>query len=1102
MSSSSSNASRGPGRNRDDAFQVDFWLVLGCFFLSGFAALVYQTAWMRQFAVVFGTSELAIATVLAAYMAGLAIGAGIAGRFVRRVSRPVLVYGILEVGIAIGAVLVPFGIQAARGLQAMMIGGQPELPHAGGLTQPLFYVSVAFVLLLVPTACMGATLPLLTRYAVKRNEQVGGRVGALYSINTFGAVAGTLSAGFLLLPYLGLFETTLIAVAANVAVFGIAVWLERRSTGGSVVDSEDGEVRSEESGAAELRSDPSRGWILPAMLVSGMVAFTYEVMWSRLLGHVIGGSVFAFCTMLAAFLTGITLGSAVASRWAKRRDRAVWGFAVCQLGCALASMLTYAFIDRIPGIADRLGAGADSGPYLFANAALCGLVLLPSTIFIGGTYPFGVRILAGSADDAGPASGRVYAWNTIGSVAGALLSGFWIVPAFGFDGTIRACVAVSLTLAAGAALTAVQVRPRWRIGWAVGCAAILAAFHPGLPERVLATSPLIDQSFHGKVIFHQVGRSSTVRMTDANGYYLIQNNGLPEAIVGMKGTPPFGGGLHRWLTLLPILARPDAESVLVIGFGGGIAVDRIPSSVRHIDVIELEPEVIEANRRIAHVREFDPLSDPRVRVILNDARGALALSDRKYDIIVSQPSHPWTAGASHLYTQEFMQLAREHLHEDGVFLQWLSADFLDEDLFRSLGATLLSVFENVRMYQPTSTALFLLSSNAPLEPESQLVRTGEPLRSHFHVYSRLPIPSVSELVATLTLDEEGLRELCADGKINTDNRNRLAFFTAPNKNKDDGESLSRFCRRVDPLINRDSSIYADPTLQRQINPGTVIRRICTIGHWDRAEEYADSVPRPGQKLYLKALISRSIGDVNQTRRLARGAIEKDPLSNEARFLLCEQHANEFLAGRVPEDVRLAYELLQDPEKAVFEGIQAMLSDDFETLARLEPRLSQTPSDRLAYVFSLYCRAAWRSVPGNHPESWLRAQDAIELVDQAMAIWRRNQGYMMRVNAAVIADEPAVMLETSRQYARNLLHDADTEEMLAVARDHLAVLRRIVGKLQTDPRSNRKLAGDVGEFLEEAVSKINGIAAGHALPDLPDSVPNASPILPASFETGP
>ena len=321
--------------------------VLLCFFLSGFAALLYQTAWTREFSFVFGTSELAVATVLAGYMGGLSLGAAVAGRLAHRVRRPVWVYGLLELGIAVTALALPLAMQGVRAITVWAFAQPEGPPAAGGVAVTLFTLTASFVILVIPTALMGATLPLLSRHAVHRDNQIGSRVGVLYAINTLGAIAGTIVAGFALLPALGLHQTVLVGVGVNAGVFVLAALLAR-GEGSRVFERSD-------------RPTAVRGqrahWILPLILVSGMVSFSYEVLWTRLLGQILGGSVYAFSTMLASFLTGITLGSALAARFARDPERSATGFAWSQLFVAVFSLAAFHLVDRLPSWVVQWDAG-------------------------------------------------------------------------------------------------------------------------------------------------------------------------------------------------------------------------------------------------------------------------------------------------------------------------------------------------------------------------------------------------------------------------------------------------------------------------------------------------------------------------------------------------------------------------------------------------------------------------------------------------------------------------------------------------------------------------------------------------------------------------
>ena len=392
---------------------IRFLLLQLCFFLSGFAALLYETAWTREFAFIFGTSELAVSAVLAAYMAGLALGAAVAARFAHRIARPILAYGVIELGIGVGALLVPFAIRGLMSLYVGWLGGLSDVPEEVSLLSALFHLAGAFIVLIPCTALMGATLPLLARHAVRSDDQVGPRIGLLYSVNTVGAIGGALTAAFFLLPEFGLRQTIYVGAGLNGLVFLSAAALSRVAAPRS-----------------DMAAQASRGpfLILPLIAVSGMVSFIYEVLWVRLLGYVLGGSTAAFATMLASFLLGIALGSALASPLAKKSSSAGTGFAVVQVGVAFFAILTFSLTEFLPGWARALGASPEA---LMPGALLSVLILLPVTICVGATFPFAVRILAQDASDAAAASARVYAWNTLGSIVGSVGAGFFFASLVG-----------------------------------------------------------------------------------------------------------------------------------------------------------------------------------------------------------------------------------------------------------------------------------------------------------------------------------------------------------------------------------------------------------------------------------------------------------------------------------------------------------------------------------------------------------------------------------------------------------------------------------------------------------------------------------------------
>ena len=613
--------------------------VATCFFLSGFAALVYQAAWLKKLGIVFGTSHIAVATVLAAYMAGLAGGAALAARYSARIRRPVLVYGILEAIIGVSALLVPFLLGGAQWLLMVLYGGQPEPVAATGGAQTLYYLVATFLVLAVPTGAMGATLPLLARYAVSEDRQVGPRIGLLYGINTLGAVVGALVAGFALLPYFGLLGTLLVGAAVNVLVFLVAVYLARGETAPAPP-------------SVELvdRPEPRWHWIMPLMLVSGAVSFALEVLWTRLLTHLFGGTVYAFSVMLACFLAGIALGGLGAGRLAANRRVAARYFVVAQILIAGLSWGSYLLMEQwIPG-----GLG------LLGRALHAFVVIVPSTFFIGATYPLAVRLACPDAESSAGVAGRIYAWNTIGAIVGSLLAGFWLLPALGFGASLKVAMLTSLAIALVAGwLSTPRLRAEPAVA-AVLLAVVVIAVHPARPERVIYAQ-LGEVENSGHEYFYGVGRSATVLMREVEGFINLSSNGLSESAVGRKGMPPFNLS-QKWLAGLPALARPEAESMLIIGYGGGIAAEGVAPHIRDVDIVELEPMIIRANETVSGLRGFDPLNDPRITVVLNDARNAMALTGKRYDIVVSQPFSPvdrWRSAPVHAGVSSVIQTASQ-----------------------------------------------------------------------------------------------------------------------------------------------------------------------------------------------------------------------------------------------------------------------------------------------------------------------------------------------------------------------------------------------------------------------------------------------------------
>ncbi len=1029
--------------------------VVACFVLSGFAALLYQTAWMRQFSLVFGTSELAVAAVLSAYMGGLAVGAAIAAKYVDRIRRPVLFYGLLEAGIAISALLVPALLQVTQGLYVAFFGGQPEPVDSSGLGQSLFYWGMAFIVLMIPTSFMGATLPLLTKYVVRADEQIGPRVGLLYATNTLGAVGGTLVAGFLLLPMLGLMGTVYVGVLVNFLVFLIAAFIARAAS------SPRAETAAPQAALSTVGQTATawtrRHLILPLMLVSGANSFVYEVLWTRLLGHVLGGSVAAFATMLASFLGGIAIGSAFASRFAISRTQAIHGLIVAQCGVAVASALIYHYLPL--AIPEQMG--------LKGNVLLAILILLPATLFIGASYPFAVRILALSEKEAAPAAAKVYSWNTVGAIFGATVAAFFLIPVLKYEGAVKFAVLVNLALAIAASLLMDSQRARYRL--AVQGAAVLLliatlyGYQPDVPEDILRTSPVNAQK-EGKLRYYEVGRSATVVVIEEDGFFNIRTNGLPEASTNLKGAPPYKHN-QRLLSVLPVLARPDIESMLVVGFGAGATLEGVPPSIKSIDAIELEPEVISANRSISAERQIDPLADQRINIIINDARSALALTQKKYDAIVSQPSHPWTAGASHLYTREFMSLASDHLEEDGVFLQWMNTQFVSEELLKSLCATMLAVFDNVRVYQWDPEVLFFLGSSQPLDVEIDIARTGRPLTDYPAHYLKAGIGSVEDVVVALAMDHENVVRFAGGSAPITDDFNQMATQSA--RAMENGQTLmaSRLMNLLapfDPLLKGDSWLYEG--FPKPLNYTYISRRLEGLQFKPRAIGLADTLLKKGdpEALLMIGLGQERQGESDEAQRNLIRAIDIEPEAQQARYALLRPWFSQYVRDpdSLPQRLKDEFAAAKGSSAAVIRAWVAAATGNYNQLYSLDSQLADALPTDLWYLDSVKLRADWRIKVSNPDRQPGMARDATRLIDNAIAIFQDPDFYSMRLASTFVAGDVLDVVETARRFVSIFEAEVERAEQGEVTLDaqsisaqlrYIDAVRQILNSLREDDR---------------------------------------------------
>ncbi len=1039
------------------------WLVAGCFFLSGFAALVYETVWLRQFAILLGTSQAALAIVLSSYMGGLALGSLAAGKWAYRTKHPVILYAILELGIAAAALCIPVGLRLARAAQSYLFGGNPDLPTAGHWGPALFNIATCWTLILIPTALMGATLPLLARMVVSKDEQLGPRIGLLYGINTLGAVVGTTVAAFVCLPVLGLGKTTWVAALANTIVFFVVAVLARwgafsprPAEATAQIDLEPIKPKPAKRGrrpsvpATDSLTDPTVApndrlrWVAMFIGISGVLSFAYEIVFTRMLGHFIGGSVFAFSIMLAGFLLGIAIGGLVASRLAQTRERAATLFIYCQALTALGAVVAYRCIDWLAGVDAEFWM---NWAIMHQQAVASVVSLLPISTFIGASFPLAIRVFSRDESESASGSAWTYSCNTVGGILGALLTGAVALPLWGYQGVTSLAAAGNLALA-GMAVVVFRLRKIHLVAVAIA-AVMLVNFRPDWPEHVLRVSALSGKQTGGAIIYNHVGQSSTITVFYDAGPLRFQTNGLPESYV-----PPAGSGTGYLLDSICLsgiapLMRPGCEDMLMIGLGGGAAASTIPPSVKRIDVLELEPAVIEANRAISVYREHDPLTDPRLRIVINDARNALLLTTRKYDAIISQPSHPWTAGASHLYTRQFAQIVRQRLNPGGVYVQWMNSSFVDEELLQSLGATLLSVFPQVRLYQPTKGEFLFVGSDESMRPESVVpasrseaaVLKIDPLDRSY--YRRIGIISPTHLFSWLMLDHRGVEMMSQGAALITDERNLLAMKASKLRRGHDPELSLRFARSYSPLAR--SLIDA-----KQLCPSLDLCSLSLCLVRKQRNEYVQELVLPKIKdeslrsLLESELAASTEGKEPSLQCLLRGMKVDVPDSRLCFKLLIERFVDQGNNKRISEETCARCRQNLRPEHEKIYALLLQLADgDLDWVRDADAQLAMIPVDDVTFSSTVIARLLWR-ITSKDPDPNTRkrlAKEAIEIADEAAPFGLPLSLSWYRTVAAVKADQPYLALATTDVLAENITAELMEDGSATAPSASLKVLRQ-------------------------------------------------------------
>lgn len=823
-------------------------------FGSGACALVYQVAWFREFRLVFGASTMATGAVLALFAGGLGVGGLVLGPHADRHANPARLYASLELGVALSAAITPVLLWLVRRVY-IAAGGTPTL---GLIVGTLVRLLLAALVLGVPTFLMGGTLPAAAR-AVETEEDLGRRqIGWLYGINTLGAVVGCLGATFWLLEAIGTRRTLLIAVAVNVVVSLGAFWLARGTEGEQPADGSQ-EEKHERWGHAE-RGPAVRRFVVAAAAVVGFCFFVMEIVWYRMLGPLLGGTVFTFGLILAVALFGIGLGGALYGVLRRDREPSLEAFSSTALLEALCVSFPFALGDRIATFALGLRSLGMIG---FAGHALgwtlvTVLVVLPAACMAGFQFPMLIALLGRGRSAVGRETGLAYAANTAGAIAGSLLGGFVLLPWLGAPGCWRFVAALLVVVGLAAVLISVPLRSNFaRLILPVSLASVVVLLlRAHGPTAVWRHSPIgvgrvpmeatasrnawrnWTNAERRSVRWEADGVESSVALNQRVGFSFVINGKVDGHVRGDAPTQVMSG-------ILGAILHPHPTSALVIGLGTGSSagwLGAIPE-LRRVDVVELEPAILRVARDCAVVNR-DVLDNPKVQVVLGDAREVLLTSHAKYDLVFSEPSNPYRAGIASLFTREYYEAVAARLEKNGLFLQWVQAYEVDPGTVRKIYATLASAFPSITTWELGAKDLLLIASTEPVVLDASALR--------------------------VKIAEEPYKAALANAWRAVDLEGLLGHFLA-------GPSLARAIAEQEPSLNTDDRNVVEFAFARAANgsggfdPTEILATARARGEgrpviagdvmWDRVEdrqitfrtsETEGSQPPPGLNLAQKA----------------------------------------------------------------------------------------------------------------------------------------------------------------------------------------------------------------------------------------------------------
>ncbi len=755
------------------------------FLLSGISGLIYEVVWTRLLTLTFGNTVYAVSAVLSAFMAGLALGSFLIGRYSDKIKKPLKLYAALEGGIVVTALLIPVSFKVITPLYVSIYGMFGDSTVL--MTAVRFIMS--FLIILIPTTLMGGTLPVLSRVIVGGKKTIGFNLAFLYAINTLGALVGCAAAGFYLIPNMGIMHSVYTGVFFNLIACLTAFALKEPSLEDNV------ESDCQEEGSGKKKTNLK---VVVLMFgLSGLAALGLEVIWTRVFLLIYGSTTYSFTIMLSTFLLGIGVGSLILGLFVDRIKNLCSLFASLEAVIALYTLGTLYFADSLPyAFLLFFRKNGSSWETLLTGKVLISFAILfiPAMLF-GATLPVVGKLYALEIKNLGRKVGDIYALNTLGAILGSIIAGFILLPLLGMQYSL--VVLASFLLISSLIITSVDfskpVKTRAVKAAVLTVLFLVASFMmPSWDKKLLASGVYFHPTNYvkpnGDIIFDEQmnntelllfleGLTETATITRHDGLMFFYVDGKVEASSLLEDMR-----LQRMMGHLPLLLHPDPKSALNIGLGAGVslgACGQWPLEV--LNCAELERGITKV-ATIFKDYNHDIINHPDLEIIFGDGRNYLLLTDRKYDVITSDPFEPLVGGAANLYTLEHFQLASKCLTKNGIMCQYLPLYQLSEVDFKMIANTFHEVFPYTSVWYSGVDAL-LIGSYEKIDIDFDTLKKKMEYGPVKKSLAEIGITSPYQFLSTFVLNIEDTPEYVKGIGLNTDNHPYIEF-SAPRSHFD------------------------------------------------------------------------------------------------------------------------------------------------------------------------------------------------------------------------------------------------------------------------------------------------------------------------------